>query len=394
MDRESTQTGIRFALMAMGMVALLSGLWAGLLRLGWAGPILQTNLPMAHGPLMVCGFLGTLISLERTVALDRAWAYVVPALVGVGGMVLLSGQLGMIGPLLILLGSAGLVVLFGVVLSIQASGFAFVMAGGAVAWAVGNGLWLAGWPISDLVPWWMGFLVLTIAGERLELSRMLFYAEYVEKVFFGIVGGLGIGMVATLSWPDIGLRTVGLMLIALAAWLAIYDIARRTVRGRGLTRFIAVCLLTGYAWLAVGGALMMVYGNPGAGPVYDIAFHAVFVGFVFSMIFGHAPIIFPSVLGVSIPYRPLFYGHVVLLHVALTLRAAGDLTLHLPLRAWGGWGNAAAIVLFLDVTVYSVIRGDEHPIGGGPMPSLDLNETSTERQSDEIPDLDLSATTR
>lgn len=59
----------RFPLMALGMLALLAGVWAGLLRLGWGLPLLRHTLPTAHGPLMVPGFLGTLISLERAVAL-------------------------------------------------------------------------------------------------------------------------------------------------------------------------------------------------------------------------------------------------------------------------------------------------------------------------------------
>ncbi len=77
--------------MAMGMPALLSGLWAGLLRLGWCGPLLQATLPSAHGPLMVCGFLGTLISLGRAVALDRTWTFLAPAATGIGGMLTLAG---------------------------------------------------------------------------------------------------------------------------------------------------------------------------------------------------------------------------------------------------------------------------------------------------------------
>lgn len=371
-------TGIRFGLMALGMVALLSGLWAGLLRLGWAGPALQPDLHAAHGPLMVCGFLGTLISLERAVALDRPWAFAVPALVGLGGLATLVGIVGALGPLLITLGSVGLVVIFGVVLSIQAAPFAVVMASGAVTWAIGNGLWLGGWPLYELAPWWMGFLVLTIAGERLELSRMLFHAPRVEKVFLALVGGLGIGLIAALAWPDAGFRMMGAALIAIAGWLAAYDIARRTVQGEGLTRFIAVCLLVGYAWLAVGGALAIVYGNPGAGPLYDAVLHAVFVGFVFSMIFGHAPIIFPSVLGIPIPYRPLFYGHVALLHLSLMARIGGDLTLGLSLRTLGGWGNVAAIVLFLAVTVYSIMRDVwvKRSPSGPSMPSLEITSSA------------------
>jgi len=46
---------------------------------------------------------------------------------------------------------------------------------------------------------------------------------------------------------------------------------------------------------------------------------------------------------------------VALLHVSLLLRAGGDLMLIESLRAWGGWLNAAAILLFLGATVTSVL---------------------------------------
>jgi len=62
---------IRFPLMGLGVLGLLAAMWAGLVRLGWGLPALRPGLPIAHGPLMISGFLGTLISLERAVALER-----------------------------------------------------------------------------------------------------------------------------------------------------------------------------------------------------------------------------------------------------------------------------------------------------------------------------------
>ena len=99
------------------------------------------------------------------------------------------------------------------------------------------------------------------------------------------------------------------------------------MRGHGLTRFIAVCLLSGYAWLALGSAVILAAGGltPGTAS-YDAALHAIALGFVFSMVFGHAPIIFPAVLRVAVPYHPLFYGPLALLHASLALRLAGDAT--------------------------------------------------------------------
>jgi hypothetical protein len=124
----------------------------------------------------------------------------------------------------------------------------------------------------------------------------------------------------------------------------------------GLPRFTAICLLSGYVWLAIGGALAMVYGSVIAGPHYDAVLHAVLLGFVFAMIFGHAPIIFPAVLGLPVPFRPLFYAHVALLHVSVALRLLGDGLAVVPLRQWGGLLNAVAILFFLANTVGAVVH--------------------------------------
>jgi len=188
-------------------------------------------------------------------------------------------------------------------------------------------------------------------------------------------------------------------LAAIALWLGRYDMARRTVQTAGLTRFIATCLLAGYVWLGIGGGLALYFGNTGAGFVYDATLHAVFVGFVFSMIFGHAPVIFPSVLGLSIPYRPAFYAHVGLLHASLLLRAGGDLALIAPLRRAGAWGNVIAVLLFLGLTILGVVRGPrsspEAGRAGRPSPARGAEHTAASSAPDKtsdpdaIPDLDL-----
>jgi hypothetical protein len=44
-----------------------------------------------HGPVMVMGFLGTLIGLERAVAYGRRWAFAAPGPTGLGAVALLAG---------------------------------------------------------------------------------------------------------------------------------------------------------------------------------------------------------------------------------------------------------------------------------------------------------------
>lgn len=338
----------RFALLLPGALGLMLGLWSGLVRLGLELPAPSAIVP-AHGPLMVCGFLGVVITLERAVALRRAWGYLGPAFAGLGVLSLVGGAPVGLPALFATAASVVALAIFLVVLRGERALHHGVMALGVGAWIAGNVSWLLGRPYFEVVGLWIAFLTLTIAGERLELRRVLSPAKGEKPLFL-----LSIALV--LAGAAFDLRVLGAGALALAAWLVRYDIARRTVRLAGLTRFMAVCLLAGYAWLAVGGALALTYGNPVAGPVYDAILHAVFVGFVFSMIFGHAPIILPAVLGVRIDFRPRFYAHLGLLHGAMLVRTVGDLAGSVPLRQAGGIASAAAIGAFLVSTALAARR--------------------------------------
>ena len=342
---------IRLPLMALAMLALLSALAGGLARLGWPLPV-AASLVAFHGPLMVAGFLGTVIGLERAVALGRAWAYGGPIASGLGALALAAGVPG--GTELMLLGSMVMVAAFVAILRRQVALFTVVMTLGALCWVIGQALWLGGEPVHRVVWWWAGFLVLTIVGERLDLSRLQRPTAVSRLAFVAAAGVLLVGLGRASLAPDHGIRLVGAGFVALAAWLGAFDVARRTVRGAGLTRFIAVALLSGYAWLAVAGLLLLRWPHAAAGAQYDAILHALFVGFVFSMIFGHAPIIFPAVLGVRVAYRPIFYLPLGLLHVSLVVRMLGDFASWLAGRQWGGLLNALAIVLFFALVVRGV----------------------------------------
>lgn len=346
----------RFPLLALGMLALLSALWGGLVRLGWGLPSVQPNLATFHGPLMVSGFLGTLIGLERAVAIDQRWTYAGPLLSGCGALTLIVGLPGKTGPLLMTMASFVLVMAFITIILRQSTLFTITMGLGAISWLVGNILWIGGWPVHQITLWWAGFLVLTIAGERLELARLGYLSGTSRSNFVLAIGFLLSGLVLTIISFDLGIRLTGIGLFALALWLMRNDIARRTVRQTGLTRFIAVCLLSGHAWLGISGLLAVLFGGVVAGPQYDALLHSLFLGFVFSMIFGHAPIIFPAVIGVSMSFQSSFYAHLVLLHLTLLLRMAGDLTGWMSGRQWGGLLNVFTVLLFLANTGYAIVK--------------------------------------
>lgn len=347
--REVRQRG---PLLLLGAVALVTGLWAGLSRVG--GVLAGPASPLDHGPLMVSGFLGTVISLERAVAARAGWALAGPVLCGLGTLALLTAQ-PLPGAVLLSLGSA-------VVVAVQATLLRhrelhlWILALSAVSWLVGNVRLALGHPVFDVTPFWLVFLVGTIAAERLELNRLLPRTAWTRATFLGALALLGAG--AALGWlhRNLGMRVLSAGALALAAWLLHFDIARRTLRQTGSVRYIAAALLSGYVWLAVAGALGLAFGHPVAGPRYDALLHAVLVGFVFSMIFGHALVILPAVLGVRVTYHPRFYVHLALLHLSLMVRVLGDLLGHFPMRQLAAWGNVAAIALFLVSTALASSR--------------------------------------
>lgn len=360
---KSTVTGndvtpmYRLPMLILGFVALGLGVGAGLARLGWNFPLPSPGLMLLHGPLMVSGFFGTLISLERAVALGRRWAYGAPLLCGLGGTALIAGAPVIIGALLI---AAGSLVMLAASISVyrrQRAVFTATLALGAGSWLVGNVLWTAGSSVAQVVPWWAGFLVLTIAGERLELSRFLPPSRAARRLFAIIVTLFIAGIVLAGIRPDAGSWILAFVLLALTLWLSRYDIARRTVQETGLTRFIAVALLSAYVWLGAGAIIGLFADGMFSGAAYDATLHAVFLGFVFAMVFGHAPIILPSVTRFAVPYHPVFYLHLALLHLSLLLRVAGDLLAHPAWRSAGGMLNAITLLVFVLNTLGAVIRG-------------------------------------
>ena len=349
---------LRVGLVVCAVACLATGVWGGLQRLSWNLPLLTEHAGWIsyHGPLMVCGFLGTVIGVERATALGSLWCYLAPALTAAGGIVVACGVLGISGPLLFTLGSAALLVVMIEVVRRQPALFTLTMAIGAAVWGVGNALWCAEWSIPSLVLWWVAFPTLTIAAERLELNRLQPPRPGSRRLFVLSTGVFIAGVVVSTFHPVFGTRLAGCGSVLLAAWLLVNDIARRTVRQRGLPRFTAVCLLSGYVWLAAAGLVAAFHAPVDQGSTYDAMLHAFFVGFVFSMIFGHAPIIFPAVLGAPIPYRSRFYAHLILLHISTAARIAGKLLDGPELARWGGLLGAIAIVVFLLNTVTSALQ--------------------------------------
>ncbi len=354
---------LRRVLLGTGAIGLAAGVWAGLVGLGWTLPGGSLHLAAGHGPLLVVGFFATLIGLERAVALGRGWAFAGPSAAVLSIVALLAGLPSLVVRASATLAVAGVALAFAYLAWWGRALHLSVMLAGTLAWVWGNLGWLAGWPLGEVVPAWLAGFVLVIAGERLELSRVVARGNWMRGSFLAALAAVLLGASLWPAWPELCARLFGLGLLGLAAWLLRNDIARRGLRHPGLHRYSAVCLLAGYAWLGFGGLLYLAWGPQAGGYRYDAQIHAVTLGFIFSMVFAHAPIIFPVITGLRYRYLPVSYAPLLLLTVSLLVRLAGDVAATAELRRWGGLGNSLALLLFLLATAASVRAAATGPRG-------------------------------
>lgn len=337
-------------------LAVLAGTDAALMLLGLPAPVSAERLPDVHGMLLVLGFVGTLIALERAVALGHRAGYLAPGLLGAGAVTLVSPAPVTLGRILLVIGTVALVGVYVPLWRRQRDDAVLVQVLGAVLAVGASTLWLGGVDIPVLLPWLVGFITLTIAGERLELARIAMGAG-AGGVLVLLAAALVVAVTGSVLWPEAATPALGLALLALVGWLAAHDVARRTVRSDGLPRFMALGLLAGYFWLGVAGAVWLVRGAVVDGPAYDVVVHAAFLGFTISMIMAHAPVILPAVLRRPLSYHPALLGPLALLHLSLALRLwVGDALGH-PL-AWrtGGVLNIVALLGFLATAGWAVAR--------------------------------------
>ncbi|NLE98037.1 MAG: hypothetical protein GX596_08625 [Propionibacterium sp.] len=331
---------------------MLAGLNAALLLVGVWAPVTASHLSNYHGHIMVLGFMGTVIALERAQALRQVWAYLAPATLGAGGIMLAFGQ-GLLGTLLLAEGALLFIVVYVFLwrraplplVAVQVLSAVMAFAAAALMLVV---------PIAELIPVLAAFIVLTIASERAELAQLTMGARAIP-LLVTFAAALSLATVAHLLWPGIGSRLFGLVQLLIALWLVRDDIPLRMIRTDGLRRYNAAALLAGYFWLALGGATWLVTGGHAGTVAYDVVIHTTFLGFGVSMIMAHAPIIFPTVLGRPLPYRPYFYVPLTTLHVGLAIRVVGDFMGQGVVWQVGSVLTVVSLVFFLIASVTSVV---------------------------------------
>jgi hypothetical protein len=336
-------------ILPFALLSLLLGIVAGWQRINWDIPV--TNLAGNHGALMSGSFLGTLICLERSIIQSNKWWRLLPFINGLSILLFLFDQPQPAYAFLIV-GSAGLVVLMGIFLKSSPNLSHAILLMGAFAWFTGNLILFNQHAYPAAVKWWMLFLLWTIFGERLELSSMLPISLFKKGTLYAIIAINVTGALLPFHWHGNEVSSISFILISI--WLYAFDMSRYSVKLKGQHRYSAILLMTGYAWLLTAGMWMLFW--PNGVYAYDAALHSFFLGFVFSMIFAHVPIIFPGIFKINISlYHPILFMVFILFQTSLITRIAGDALLNNDLRKWGAMINGISILLFFASTAMIVI---------------------------------------
>ena len=330
----------RLPFILLAILCLLTGLWTGLSRIGWN--IFISPASAHHGAIMVGGFLGTLIALEKIIPLKKRVLFAIPV-VSALSVVLFILEQPFFATILLIFASLGLIVVFLHYLKREQSFIYALMVVGALHWFIGNIMLLTKKFYPLAFPWWVGFILFIILSERLELMKFLPVSKFKKKLFVVFLFLFVVGVV--ISFHGIGNIISGISLICLSLWLMRNDLIAITIRKNDLPKFVAISLLAGYSALLLAGILFVTFSNQWL--AYDAIVHTFFIGFVFSMIFAHGPIILPGVLGSNIkPFHKILYVWLFLLHSSWLLRVFGDAFVDLTLRRMSGMISALAILAY------------------------------------------------
>ncbi len=357
-------------------VCMLAGLDAALLLLGVPAPYSSSSLADSHGVLMTLGFVGTLISLERAIAVKNRWGYLSPLLLGAGGVALLVGVSSTIAFGAMLAGCIALCAVYVPLWHRNRENAVLIQALGAVLAAIAALLLTAQLPPRVVLVWLAGFVILTIAGERLELARFAL-TQRDTAILLNLSFGFLVASAMAFLFPQFGYPLLGVVLAIMTLWLAWKDVARTLVRSSGSRRFMASCMLLGYFWLSVASCVWIV-GPAFEGQRYDAVIHAIFIGFTMSMIMAHASTILPAVIRRPLPYRTVMWVPMLVVHLALLVRVwLGDFLGLTLAHQIGGVGNVIGLLAFFVIAVGSCVLGESRkPKLPAPTPYSSSRATS------------------
>ena len=332
-------------------IVLVLALWSAVGRVGWQMPI--PVVAAKHGYLMASGLLGSLISIERTFILKQKWWLIIPVLNVCSVVSLLLGY-NQTGFSLQVMAATLLSALYLRQWFHYKLVFLLGLLFGSLAWVISGVVLLNGGSFAAASIWYILFLLYTITAERLELTKFIPTPAWAQQAILLLFILLFLAQLVPFHLGSSHFS--GILMAAVGLWLVQFDIVRINLRKKGFFLYTGSTLFGGYLWLMLSGVLMAL-------PLrsfyhYDAVLHSFFIGFVFSKLFAHAPIIFPALLKITArPFSNFFYAPVALTHVLLLLRLFADYSGNWTLRKWTGLFQVIVFVGFFAGYAFQLFLG-------------------------------------
>lgn len=342
-------------LLPLILLALIMGTVGGWIRLGYVVAPLATAA-ISHGLLMVGCFLGTLISLERCMVMTNKACLLIPACGLLATCFVIFGN-EYWGLIFLTIESAGLVViLYHQTLKYKLPELVW-MCLGAICWLIGNIMVIRTGFIPVATTWWIAFIMFTIVGERMEFAKFLPNPKWSKMLIHGLMSLFFVGLL--FPFHQGGNLILGFTAISIGVWLICFDMARFSVRKTAFHCYIGLGLIVGYVWLISFGLVLCLMENHPY--FYDLFLHTFFLGFAFSMIWAHAPIILPTIFRrTETLYNPVLWPLWLLFQLSLWGRTLACTFQNGEVRSWfgviNGWVILFMFTFMAGLLVYQMVK--------------------------------------
>ena len=316
------------------LLAAATGIWRIALIRGFLLPPVPDWWP-PHGHLMVGGFLAGVIMFERILALRITVLAWVPYAYVLSSLFLHTGSIA--ARAIHMTALAGWIVhrwfayrKFHKYEKPVVESLAYITLSSALNYP--GGLVMS--PVVALAA--LAFPVATIIVERLEMA-LSFRRKGAQITLWILMGWCILWNVAV--WSDrISLESMGWLTLILAVGTIHSDISIRIKAKGGLQLFLRRALGVSYAWLVLSVMAMIGWNHLPGAVMKDVLFHTLGLGFIFTMILAHAPLILPAAIGkLPIAFAPVV--PFVIFQILTAIRLIADLTVanHLKFWMWSGW---------------------------------------------------------
>lgn len=333
------------------IIILLLAITAGLERggvhhLNWN---LHSNLGNLHFLIFFYGFFGTLLSVESAVGQGKKLLFLIPATIILGLTLYITTGFW----LLLILGSFAFSIPSVIVFFKRKDYISFIIS--CLLFIMGTIFYIFDFYFPSAIAF-INFLVLYILAERLQLAKIVGANERSFRHFVANEIVIVVLVAYSIFDTNLALRFLGVVNFLLAVWFLQNDLARKTIKSREPARYSALAMLVGYFWLGIGNLLLLISPSE----LWGEGVHSITLGFVFSMVFAHAPIIFPSVGRFNFNFSKILYIPLVCLHISVATR----LFAHIfpKIKSFALYFNFLALIFFFALFITLVVRSKKKKI--------------------------------